>query len=224
AALHGKDAGHFHHRSAAALDEFLPLAAGAARDRGGTALFQSDAGIRGRRAIHAREMQQVAAVIEDGDRHVPFVLARLGFGRGHHLHTVVLRQYRSCFHLIPRQSLICCKAFGSLMVVRSPGSRPSASAAIERRSVLPERVLGSSVTKCTAFGRPIAPSCLSTVSMTSCDVVFFDGSFRTAKASGIWPFSWSTTPTTAHSAILGCMLTASSISRVPRRWPATLIT
>ena len=59
------------------------------------------------------------------------------------------------------------------------------AAAIERRSVLPERVLGSSVTKCTAFGRPMAPSCRSTVSMISCGVVFFEGSFKTAKARGI---------------------------------------
>ena len=42
---------------------------------------------------------------------------------------------------------ICSSAAGSSIVVRSPGSRASASAWIERRSSLPERVFGSSVTK-----------------------------------------------------------------------------
>src|SRR6185436_3192190 len=63
-------------------------------------------------------------------------------------------------------SRICCSAPGSSIVVRSPGSRPSASAWIDRLSVLPERVFGNSDTKCTAFGRAIAPSCRSTVSIT----------------------------------------------------------
>src|SRR4029078_13196093 len=102
-------------------------------------------------AVQAREIHQVAPVVEDGDRHVPAILAGLGFGRRHQLEAIVLRQYRSRLHLTPRQSLICSKALWSSMVVRSPGSRPSASAAMDRRSVLPDRVLGNSVTKCTAF-------------------------------------------------------------------------
>ena len=68
---------------------------------------------------------------------------------------------------LQQRSRICSSAAGSSIVVRSPGSRPSASAWIERRSSLPERVFGSSVTKCTRDGRPIAPSCRSTVAITS---------------------------------------------------------
>ena len=49
-------------------------------------------------------------------------------------------------------------------------------------------------------------------------------SFTTAKAIATWPLSWSATPTTATSAMLGWLEMLSSISRVPRRWPATLIT
>src|SRR5204862_7062282 len=139
--------------------------------------------------------------VGERDRHVPVVPAGLGLRRGIELQAVFERQFRSGLHLIPRQSLICCSAFGSSIVVRSPGSRPSASAAIERRSVLPERVLGSSVTKWTALGRAIAPSCLSTVCITSSEVVFLPASFRTANARGIWPLRASTTPTTAHSAM-----------------------
>ena len=43
------------------------------------------------------------------------------------------------------RSRICCSAAGSSIVVRSPGSRPSHTAWIARRSSLPERVFGSSV-------------------------------------------------------------------------------
>ncbi|MNN23186.1 hypothetical protein D3C81_1365740 [compost metagenome] len=43
--------------------------------------------------------------------------------------------------------LTCSSAVGSSIVVRSPGSRPSATAWIARRSSLPERVLGSALTK-----------------------------------------------------------------------------
>ena len=46
----------------------------------------------------------------------------------------------------------------------------------------------------------------------------------TAKASAACPLRLSATPTTATSAICAWAEIASSISRVPRRWPATLIT
>ncbi len=49
---------------------------------------------------------------------------------------------------------------GSSIVVRSPGSRPSQTAWIARRSSLPERVFGSTLTKCTRAGRASAPSCV----------------------------------------------------------------
>jgi hypothetical protein len=51
-----------------------------------------------------------------------------------------------------------------------------------------------------------------------------DGSLSTANATGTCPFTASATPTTATSATPLCACTASSISRVPSRWPATLIT
>src|SRR6185436_6360530 len=204
------------------LDALLPGERRAARLGRGAALLHRDARVGRRSAVHAREVQQVTAIVEDRDTNVPVVLARLGLRGGGDLAAIVERQHGSCFHR--RACLICSRALGSSMVVRSPGSRPSASAWIERRSVLPERVLGSNETKCTAFGLAIAPSCLSTVCITSSCEVGFEGSFRTAKASGIWPLIGSATPTTAHSATFGCMLTASSISRVPRRCPATLIT
>ena len=51
------------------------------------------------------------------------------------------------------------------MVVKSPGSRPSHKAWIARRSSLPERVLGNTVTKRTRAGRATAPSRSSTTFM-----------------------------------------------------------
>src|SRR5512134_734019 len=203
-------------------DALLPRSSGAPGLGGGAPLFDRDARVRRTRAVHAGEMQQVSSVVEDGDAHVPAVPPRLCLRRGGDLATVLQRQHRSGFHL--RAWRICSSALGSSMVVMSPGSRPSASAWIERRSVLPERVFGSSVTKCTALGRAMAPSCLSTVCMTSSGRVPRELFLRTANARCIWPLSASTTPTTAHSATFGCMLTASSISRVPSRCPATLIT
>src|SRR5919201_2623045 len=222
AALHGCYFGHAQKLNAL-RHPFLPVGGGAARLGGGAALLDCDARVGGRRAIHAREVQEVTAIVEDGDADVPVVSFRFGLGRGGDLLAVVERQHRSLLHE-RRASLICTSAVGSSMVVRSPGSRPSASAAIARRSVLPERVFGSKPTKCTAFGRAMAPSCRSTVCITSSALVFLPASLSTAKASGIWPLSSSATPTTAHSATFGCMFTASSISRVPRRWPATLMT
>ncbi len=125
---------------------------------------------------------------------------------------------------VPSAARICSSALGSSIVVRSPGSRDSASAWIDRRSSLPERVFGSSVTKCTVDGRAIAPSSRSTVCSTSRrSASLFSasstraGSFGTANATGTWPFSSSWTPTTATSAMPACACTASSISRVPIR-------
>src|SRR4029077_12867906 len=106
------------------------------------------------------------------DRDDPVVLLRFRFRRRGDLAAVVERQHWPVLHC--RAFLICSSAVGSSIVVRSPGSRPSASAWIERRRVLPERVFGSRVTKWTAFGRAIAPSCLSTVSMISCCEVPFE--------------------------------------------------
>src|SRR2546423_7736619 len=228
-ALHRGDAGHAEHRVAAGLDALLPDQAGTARLGRGAPLLHRDARVGRARAVHAHEVQQVAAVVEDGDADVPVVALRLGFRGGGNPAAVVEGEHRSCFHACSA-CLICSSALGSSMVVRSPGSRPSAMAWIERRSVLPERVFGSSVTKCTAFGRAMGPRCLSTVAITSFSSLLLpsaelnlETSFATAKASGSCPLRESATPTTAHSAMFGCMLTASSISRVPRRRPARFV-
>src|SRR5438105_4256431 len=203
AALHRRHARHAQELGPLA-DALLPGGGRAPGLGGGAALLYRDARIGRRRAVHAGEVQQVSAVVEDRDAHVPAVLLRLRFRGGGNFLAVVEREHRSRLHRC-RAFLICSSALGSSMVVRSPGSRPSASAWIERRSVLPERVFGSSVTKCTAFGRAIAPSCLSTVSITSWAEVAFAVSLSTANASGIWPLSSSATPTTAHSPMFRCM-------------------
>src|SRR6267378_1770742 len=233
AALHRQHR-HVEQGGAARRDAVFPVLGRAPRHRRGTALLDRDLGVRRRCAVHADQPEQMAAVVENGDDHVPLVLARFGLGRGADLLAVFEGQAGFGFHFLGSMLVfnalrICSRAAGSSMVVRSPGSRPSARAWIVRRSVLPERVLGSKDTKCTDFGRAMAPSCLSTVSRTSFSkrirpsaVPRTVASFATAKASGIWPFRESATPTTAHSAMFGCMLTASSISRVPRRCPATL--
>ena len=111
-------------------------------------------------------------------------------------------------------SRICSSAPGSSIVVRSPGSRPSASAWIERRSSLPERVLGSSVTKCTRAGpRDRAELAVDRVHHLLAHratplrrVATRAGSLTTANATGTWPFSGSATPTTATSAMPGVRL------------------
>src|SRR6267378_522618 len=238
AALHRQHR-HVEQGGAARRDAVFPVLGRAPRHRRGTALLDRDLGVRRRRAVHANEPEQMAAVVENGDDHVPLVLARFGLGCGADFLAVFEGQAGFGFHFLGSVLVfkvfnalrICSKAAGSSMVVRSPGSPPYPREWIVRRSALPERVLGSRDTKCTDFGRAMAPSCLSTVSRTSFSkrmrpsaVPRTVASFATAKASGIWPFRESATPTTAHSAMFGCMLTASSISRVPRRCPATLIT
>jgi len=122
-------------------------------------------------------------------------------------------------------------ALGSSIVVRSPGSRCSHTAWMARRSNLPERVFGSRVTKCTRAGRASAPSCRSTVCMISpssfsCALGSPSAlaSFAMTNAIATCPFSASATPTTATSATFGWLEMLSSISRVPSRWPATLMT
>ena len=120
---------------------------------------------------------------------------------------------------------------GSSIVVRSPGSRPSATACNARRSSLPLRVLGSAVTIMTRAGRATAPRSPSTWRMISCSIFLMPSGvsrpsedLAVTKASATCPLTSSATPTTAASATLGCAAMLSSISRVPRRWPATLIT
>src|SRR5436190_16651873 len=81
AALHWRDLRHAQHRIAAALDAFFPDERRAARFRRRLALRDCRARIEGRRAVHAHEMQQMPAIVEDGDRYDPVVLLSLAFRR-----------------------------------------------------------------------------------------------------------------------------------------------
>lgn len=117
------------------------------------------------------------------------------------------------------------------MVVRSPGSRCSQTAWMARRSNLPLRVLGRPFTKRTRAGRASAPSWSATTFMISPSSLSAASasaaalpSLVTTKAMATWPLSASATPTTATSATLAWPEMLSSISRVPSRWPATLMT
>ena len=93
-----------------------------------------------------------------------------------------------CAYLTPSAALICANAAGSSMVVRSPGSRPSASAWIERRNSLPERVFGNSVTRCTApDGRWHRSLCPPSAQSPSCCVGRLRRVLSTTKATGICP-------------------------------------
>jgi hypothetical protein len=75
----------------------------------------------------------------------------------------------------------CCRAAGSSMVVRSPGSRRSATACRARRSSLPLRVLGSTFTKVHARWPGHGAQLVSTCFMTS------PSSFRRAASSSRAP-------------------------------------
>src|SRR4029453_18045904 len=99
-------------------------------------------------------------------------------------------------YLAATAARIWSSAPGSSIVVRSPGSRPSQIAWIDRRSSLPERVFGSAVTKCTRAGRATAPSCVSTTFITSPSSASRSAveptrlvSLTTANAIATWPLS-----------------------------------
>src|SRR3954468_23386997 len=77
AALDGGDSRHAEHGVAAGLDAVFPHLRRAARFGRGAPLRDGDARIRRRPPIHAREVQQVPAVVEDGDADVPVILLRL---------------------------------------------------------------------------------------------------------------------------------------------------
>src|SRR4051812_12877631 len=78
-ALDRRDAGHLQELRPI-LDALLPLERRAARFSRGAALLDRDAGVRRACAVHAREVQQVAAVVEDGDADDPLVLDGFGLG------------------------------------------------------------------------------------------------------------------------------------------------
>src|SRR5664280_612533 len=63
---------------------------------------------------------------------------------------------------LPRFSLMMSMTFWSARVVESPASRPSAMSRSRRRMILPERVLGSSLTIRICFGLAIGPIWVAT--------------------------------------------------------------
>ena len=133
--------------------------------------------------------------------------------------------------LAPKLSRIPSSAAGSSIVDRSPAGFPSATAWIARRSTFPDRVFGRVFTNPKNAGRARAPSVCTTVVSISRRTAAraassgkWSGRLRTTKQTTFWPLISSATPTVAHSATAGWPQTTSSISRVPRRWPATLMT
>src|SRR5580765_2257369 len=98
AALDRRDAGHLEHRRAAALDAFFPHRGRAPGLGGGAALLDGDARVCRRRAVHAEEVQQVSAVVDDRDADVPVVLPRLGLGGRRDPLAVLEREHGARFH------------------------------------------------------------------------------------------------------------------------------
>ena len=94
------------------------------------------------------------------------------------------------------------------------------------RMILPDRVLGMSATIQTALGRAILPISVSTA-VTTLPSISLPGvtpGLSETYISTTRPRSSSTTGTAAASAISATVRAADSISLVPSRWPATLIT
>ena len=92
--------------------------------------------------------------------------------------------------------------------------------------ILPERVFGMSETIHTFFGRAIFPISLSIASLTFCSISLLgvNPGLSATYTSTILPRSSSITGTAAASAISSTVMLADSISLVPSRCPATLIT
>ncbi len=111
-----------------------------------------------------------------------------------------------------------------------PGSRPSQIAWIVRRSVFPDRVFGNCKTNRTCAATEVADLAVhqrhNRLLLRMRHITIFQtiALFRNDKRHRHLPFSASFTPTTATSATPGWLEIFSSISRVPRRCPATLIT
>src|SRR5689334_13301942 len=97
AALH-RHARHLDEGDAAAGNAVFAYLGRAARDGGSPALQRSDLGGDRRGAVHARETEEMAAVVDYGDGDVPLVLARLGLAGGGDFGAVFLRENRLRLH------------------------------------------------------------------------------------------------------------------------------
>src|SRR5471032_560753 len=91
-------------RYAATIDDFFINARLATAHGGSLGLRWSEVRGNRRHAIHALQPQQVAAVIDDGDRHRPVVLDRFRFGGSSDFLYVVQGQNRFRLH---ETSLLC---------------------------------------------------------------------------------------------------------------------
>ena len=69
------------HHSAAADDGLLDAFRRALEQEGGARLFLRHGDGADRRIVETLQIEQVAAIVEDGDRHSPAVLQRFRFGR-----------------------------------------------------------------------------------------------------------------------------------------------
>src|SRR3989441_3675324 len=129
-------------------------------------------------------------------------------------------------HSAGASSLMRSTTSGLASVDTSPGSCLLEIAASTRRMILPERVFGMSGTMITCRGLAIAP-----IWETTDAEIFFAMSseglrpgFSATYRSGTLPLIWSATGTTAASTTSGTSSAADSISLVPSRCPATLMT
>jgi hypothetical protein len=115
---------------------------------------------------------------------------------------------------------------GLARVVTSPTSVKLDTAAITRRMIFPDRVLGMSGTTHTCFGRAILPISTSIAVMTlpAISSLATKPGLSETYISTARPRMSSTTGTAAASATSGTVSAADSSSLVPSRCPATLIT
>ena len=116
---------------------------------------------------------------------------------------------------------------GSSIVEGTTASLPSAISRIDLRRILPQRVLGSAgttVTSRNAATGPTSSRTAATSSAASSSGSMSTPALSTTKPRGTWPFIWSATPITAHSATAGCCAITASMTPVDSRCPATLMT
>ena len=113
------------------------------------------------------------------------------------------------------------------MVAGILNSAQSAILTMVARRILPERVFGRRSTTATSLNAATGPifsrTSLMHSALISSSVLVVPLLVHT-KPIGNWPFSWSVTPITAHSATSGWPASTSSIAPVESLWPATLIT
>src|SRR6478672_1126469 len=156
----------------------------------------------------------------------PVVLLVTGIGRRHRLRVAHQHDHLLAASTSSAFCLISSTTAGSRRVVVSPSWWPSAMSRSSRRMILPERVLGRSLTMITALGRAILPI-FSPIQSRSSAASWSLGSYpdrSSTKQSGVWPVSGSGAAVAAASATAGCSTSADSSSIVESRCPDTFIT